>query len=152
MHNTCVQIYNITLVHPMHQCTTIHCTVCLPMHQCTKVEPAPLCTMHYSIVEAHQSKQALCTMHFALHCSRVGPAPPPAPGLRWSAPPVSTRWAPACTFCTQVHSTLHCARVQACTMYVKARRNSTLYFVQLCVRKRRPDSLYTAVQVLLFPL
>ena len=32
--------------------------------------------------------------------------------------------------------------LQACIMYAKGRRNSTLYFVQLCVRKRRPDSLY----------
>ena len=146
----------------MHQCTTFHCTVCLPMHQCTKVEPAPLCTMHYAIVEAHQSKQALCTMHNALctaqeldqlhytqctlHCSRVGPAPPPAPGLRWSAPPVSTRWAPACTFCTQEHSTVHNAGLQ----YVC--KSSAQYNLVLCTALCAQKATRFAVQVLLFPL
>ena len=96
--------------------------------------------MHYAIVEAHQSKQALCTMHFALLKSWTSSTPSPGAALvgATSLDQVGTglhilhfallvlKVECIAQDAQEMGTSLHI--LQACIMYVKGRRNGTLYF------------------------
>ena len=82
--------------------------------RCSENQDGTLPTMKSITEQCNYIPHCLTSHYIASQC--CSPAPPPAPGLRWSAPAVSTRWPLSTLWCIGTFAIVETvAAVQLCT-------------------------------------